>query len=263
MTQDTLFSVSGKVVIVTGGAGHLGRAMCEGLAARGARVYCLGRHSETFAVFDDFRKAHPAAPIVCKQVDVTDEPATAAVVAGIVEAEGRLDALINNAASAPRGLNEDMSAAAWAAGLLGTFSHYYSCAKCCLPAMRRARSGVIINIASLWGIVSPDPRTYLDLGNEPPVFLPPAKAAILQLTRYLAVLNATTGIRVNAIAPGWMPKKRGPDRPDYMAQITQRIPMGRIGTPSEILGAVVYLLSDASSYVTGQCIVIDGGYTLL
>ncbi len=262
MAGDALFSVSGKVVIVTGGAGHLGRAMSEAMAERGARVYCFGRTPGNFAVFDDFRKRNPAAALSCIAVDVTDEAATAKAVDAVAAKEGRIDGLVNNAASAVRGLNMDMSSDAWAEGLTRNFSHYFSCSKLCLPVMKAAGGGAIVNVSSIWGLVAPDIRTYLDLGNEPPVFLPAAKAAILQLTRYLAVLVAADGIRVNAIAPGFMPKRRGPDRPDYMAEITKRVPMQRIGTPGEVVGAIIYLLSDASSYVTGQSIVIDGGYTL-
>jgi gluconate 5-dehydrogenase len=128
--------------------------------------------------------------------------------------------------------------------------------------MEKQGRGVIINNASLWGIVSPDPRTYLDLKNEPPIFLPAAKAGVVQLSKYLAVLYASKGIRVNAISPGFFPQRRGPDRPDYMREITARIPMARIGLPHEIAGIVAFLFSDAASYMTGQNIIVDGGYTL-
>ena len=98
--------------------------------------------------------------------------------------------------------------------------------------LERARRGVIVNNASIWGVVSPDPKMYLDLENEPPLFLPVAKAGIIQLTKYLAVLYAPKGIRVNTITPGLFPQRRGPDRPDYMQELNSRIPMGRIGAPS-------------------------------
>jgi gluconate 5-dehydrogenase len=89
-----------------------------------------------------------------------------------------------------------------------------------------------------------------------------AKAGILQLTRYLAAEWASQGIRVNSVSPGWFPQKRGPERPDFMDEVNSRIPMGRIGQPSEIAGAVIFLIGDASSYVTGQNLVVDGGYSI-
>jgi gluconate 5-dehydrogenase len=126
----------------------------------------------------------------------------------------------------------------------------------------RAGGSTIVNNASIWGVVSPDPRTYLGLGIEPSLVLPSAKAAVIQMTRYFAVALAERHIRVNALVPGWFPQRRGFDNPAYMAEIGRRVPMGRIGQPDELVGAAVFLLSDASSYVTGQEIRVDGGYTL-
>ena len=103
---------------------------------------------------------------------------------------------------------------------------------------------------------------HLDLGNAAAAHHAAAKGGILQLTKYLAALWASNGIRVNAISPGYFPQKRGVERLDYMEEVTKRIPMGRIGTPSEVAGAVVFLASDAASYITGQNIVIDGGYSI-
>jgi NAD(P)-dependent dehydrogenase (short-subunit alcohol dehydrogenase family) len=110
--------------------------------------------------------------------------------------------------------------------------------------------------------VSPDPAMYLDLKNEPCLAMPPAAAGILQMTKYMAVLAAPSGVRINALVPGCFPKKRGADRPDYMEEIAKRVPLGRIGQPQELVGAVIFLLSGAASYVTGHSLVVDGGYTL-
>jgi gluconate 5-dehydrogenase len=128
--------------------------------------------------------------------------------------------------------------------------------------MIAARKGVIINNASIWSVLAPNKEMYLDLNNEPSLFVTASKGAIVQVTKHLATFWAQHNIRVNAFSPGWFPKRRGPDRPDYMHEITSRIPMKRVGASGELVGLVVYLASDASSYVTGQNIMVDGGYSL-
>ncbi len=260
MSYRELFSVRDLVILVTGGAGHLGSEMCRGLASLGAKVYCVGRDAAKFSTFDNFRRDEPGAFIECMVADAADEVAMATVVDEILQREGRVDALINNAASATRGIDLNMRSADIEAGLRGTFVHYLSCSQIVLRAMRDRKQGVILNNASFWGVNAPNPAIYLDLKNEPAVYVPPAKAAVIHLTKYLAGICAPDGIRVNAISPGWFPRRRGPDRQDYMREIATRIPMARIGQPIELVGAVVYLLSDASSYVTGQNIVVDGGF---
>src|SRR5262249_50622629 len=141
-------------------------------------------------------------------------------------------------------------------------NHYVSCSLAVSKYMIPASKGVIINNASIWSVLAPNKEMYLDLNNEPSLFVSAAKGAIVQVTRHLATFWARHNIRVNAISPGWFPKKRGPERLDYMREITSRIPMKRIGQPPELVGLAVYLASDASSYMTGQNIVVDGGYGL-
>jgi NAD(P)-dependent dehydrogenase (short-subunit alcohol dehydrogenase family) len=260
MNYRELFSVQGQVVLVTGGAGHLGSELCKGLATLGARVYCVGRDPAKFSVFDNFRREEPGAFIECHAADATDVPAMTAMVNGIVEREGKIDALINNAAYATRGIDLNMSLADIETGMRNCFVHYLTCSQIVLPFMRERKQGVILNSASLWGIHAPNPAVYLDLKNEPAVYVPPAKAAVINMTKLLASVCAPDGIRVNAVSPGWFPRRRGPDRPDYMHQLSIRIPMGRIGQPPEVVGTYIYLLSAASSYVTGQNVVVDGGF---
>lgn len=245
----------GRVYIVTGGTGHLGREVCKRLAAEGATVYSISR---------DPHKFHHNYPgtMFFLQGDVTVEADVSRAVACVMDAEGRIDGLFNNASSSARGIDPEIPMNAWALGLDRLVSNYFLVARTVLRHMVRAESGTIVNNASLWGVVSPDPRMYLDLGNEPPIYLPCAKAGVIALTKYLAVLYADKGIRVNAVTPGLFPQKRGVPRPDYMRELESRIPMGRIGQAHEIAGPVCFLLSDASSYVTGQNLIVDGGYVL-
>lgn len=252
------FSLEGKAIVVTGGAGHLGSHICAALRDCGADVLCL---SSRIGQFPEAAVDEPVGSITSLVCDIADENEFNAAIKPFADRYGGLSGLVNCAARAPRGIDLDMPKAIFEETIRGVFVHYFTCARIALHQFREA-GGAIVNIASIWGKVAPDRRVYLDLNNEPTLALPSSEAAVLQLTKYLATLLAEKNVRVNAIVPGWFPKKRGPERPDYLAQIVNRVPMKRIGQPDELVGAVVFLLSDASSYITGQDLVIDGGYTL-
>jgi gluconate 5-dehydrogenase len=257
-----LFSIKDRVVIVTGGTGHLGREMCKGLATFGATVIALGRNRDRFPELLETNRHDVAGQIECRQCDVQEEAAFAAVVSDVVTEKGRLDALINNANNSKRESWDELDKAAWEAGLDGTLTHQFTCARAVSDHLLKAGRGSIINIASLFGMVGPQFGMYPKDIRGPAAHHAAAKAGVLQLTKYLATLWAPAGVRVNAITPGWFPQKRGPDRPDFMHEVNSRIPLGRIGQPSDLVGAVVYLVSNASSYMTGQNLVVDGGYTV-
>jgi len=259
---EDLFSLDGRVVIVTGGAGHLGREMAKGLAAFGAHVVVVGRNAERFAELAPEKVGPVKGSIECFTCDVREPEAFTEVVDRAWAKHGRLDVLVNNAASAPRAKWDELDKAAWTAGLDGLLNHYFTCTRAVSGYMLKQGRGSIVNNASLWSVVAPIRKMYLDLGNEPPAFVATAKGAIIQMTRHFASEWAAQGVRVNAFSPGWFPQKRGPERPDYMHEITSRIPMGRIGTPPDVVGMVVFLASDASSYVTGQNFLVDGGYSI-
>lgn len=250
------------MVIVTGGAGHLGSEISKGLASFGARVIVVGRSETRFPQVMEFNSPELLGEIECHVCDVTDEAAFAKLVASTLSTYGKVDALVNNAAAGKREKWEDLDKEGWLQGLEGSLNHYFTCTKAVSKHMLEAGKGTIINNASLWGFLAPNPKVYLDLGNEPPVHTAAAKGAVLQMTRYLAALWGPKGIKVNAFSPGWFPKKGGPERPDYLREITSRTPMERIGTPQDLVGAVIFLVSDASAFMTGQNLVVDGGYSI-
>lgn len=199
----SLFSLRGRALIVTGGAGHLGRVMCAALRDSGAHVLSLSSKVGEFPV-----------PVVTEQdigsisseiCDVADEQAFAAAVQRFAALHGGIDGLVNNASRGPQGVNFAMPAIEIQEVFRGAFLHYFTCTRMALEHFR-AGSGAIVNNASIWGRVSPDPRTYLDLRNEPSLPLVSAKAAVLQMTKYMAVLLAPKGVRVNAIVPGFFPQ---------------------------------------------------------
>ncbi|MFQ5771575.1 MAG: SDR family oxidoreductase, partial [bacterium] len=257
-----LFSLQNKIIIITGGAGHLGSPMSKALASFGATVILIGRNEQKLRDFVKQNQTEGNNRFEYFVCDVTREEDFQEVVKKVVSNHGKIDVLINNAHSGKREKFEDLTKAAFCDGLEHTLTHYFTCIKTVSPIMLKAGSGSIINTASLFSYLAPDQRMYLDLGNCPPIHYAVAKGGILQMTRYLATLWADKGIRVNGISPGWFPQKRGPERPDYMHEITRRIPMGRIGQPDDLAGIVVYLASDASSYVTGQNFIVDGGYSI-
>lgn len=257
-----MFSLKDKIAVVTGGASHLGGAMSKALSSFGAKVILLSRNEQKLKDFVNQNSGAGSGGLEYHVCDVTHEDDIHHSVEKILARHGSVDILVNNAYSGRREKWEEMSKSSWDEAIENCLTLYYLTIKAVSPAMLKAGRGSIINVASLWSVLAPDQRVYLDLNNNAPLHYAVSKGGVLQMTRYLAALWAEKGIRVNAISPGWFPKKKGPERPDYMYEITRRIPMNRIGHPDDLAGIIVYLASEASSYVTGQNILIDGGYSI-
>lgn len=255
------FRLDGRAALVTGAAGHLGSAMVGALAEAGAALYLNGRNPGPLeAQRDALRASGRKAEILL--FDVTDRATRSRALAGV----GRLDILVNLAYTGRPGTiamatGEDF-ARAFESGVTAAFE----LTRECLPALRegvRTEGGAsIVNIASMYAYVSPDPRLYGDSGLNSPPWYGAAKGGLLQLTRYLACHLAPERIRVNAISPGPFPRTEiSAAKSDFIARLEQKVPMGRIGTPEEIAGPLLFLASDASSFVTGINLPVDGGWT--
>ena len=265
------FSLDGKVALVTGGAGILGRRFCRGLADQGAAVAIVdidGKGAERLASEIARETGKKTLAVAC---DLRDPKQVAAMVDKVVKLFGRIDVLHNNAAGKSEDPDaffatfEDYSLEQWRAIMALDLDTMFLVAQAVGRHMvARGGGGSVVQTASIYGVVAPDPRIYagsLYQGraiNTPAVYAV-AKAGVIGLTRYLAAYWAPQGIRVNALTPGGVESGQNDT---FRKLYAARVPLGRMGEADEMVGALVWLASDASSYVTGQNIVIDGGLSV-
>jgi 3-oxoacyl-[acyl-carrier protein] reductase len=242
--------LAGKVALVTGGSRGIGRAVAEALAQQGTSVAVVaGRDmaaaEETAAFIRD-----GGGESVAMQGDISEAAQVERLVADTIAALGRLDILVNNAGVTRDGLILRMEEADWDAVLNVNLKGAFLCTKAALKPMVRQKSGGIVNITSVMGL----------RGNAGQANYAAAKAGLIGLTKSTAWEVASRGIRVNAVAPGFITTRMTEGLPEGMtAEALKRIPLGRLGCPEDVAGVVVFLCSKAASYVTGQVLVVDGG----
>lgn len=257
-----LFSLKDRVALVTGGAGKYGQQICRALAEAGATVIVASRNCKKCEVFAEELRQEGDLETAAMQLDITDESSVEDAAGQVWSRWGRLDILFNNAVSVRAATAEQQGTNEWAVEMESNATALYRMMRVFGEMMTQQRAGRIVNIASLYGIVSPDFRIYE--GSEQ-MTNPPgygfAKAGMIQLTRYFAVLFASRGVRVNCISPGGLLSAGMPER--FVAEYEKRTPMRRMAGPNDLKGAALFLASDASSYVTGQNLILDGGYTAL
>jgi NAD(P)-dependent dehydrogenase (short-subunit alcohol dehydrogenase family) len=273
MTDASLFTLDNRRAVVTGAAGLLGREFCRALVGANATVYALDVDDEGLQrVADECQ----AIPMRC---DVTDERDVEQTIADLASA-GSIDALVTSAAVDPKVDEDGMLTSgsdgnpatypldSWSRSLHVNVTGTFLVARCVGRVMaeqdeRRGR-GSIVTIASTYGLVAPDPRLYGRPEAEPsawkPIDYPASKGAILAFTRALAAAYVGTGVRVNALTPGGA--YAGQD-PAFVERYSSRTIIGRMARPEEYRGPIVFLCSDASSYMTGANLVVDGGWTAL
>jgi NAD(P)-dependent dehydrogenase (short-subunit alcohol dehydrogenase family) len=258
-----LFSLRGRTALITGGAGHLGAAMSRAMAAAGAHVCINGRsRAPVQQLVDDIVSAGGRATAAV--FDITDP---AAVNAWFAErGVAPLHILVNNAYAGGSGGIAAAAPEAFQASYEITVVAAQRLLLAARPALDAAvaagHAASIINIATMYALVSPDPGNYDPATAINPPFYGAAKAALLQWTRQAACELGGSGIRVNAISPGPFPAPAVQQAdPDFIGRLAARTPLGRIGLPAEMQGPLLFLASDAASYVTGTNIVVDGGWT--
>ena len=271
-----LFRLDGRVALITGGAGLLGRRYCEALLQAGARVV-IGDLDGVGAT----RLAAELSPngALGYELDVTDPDSVRGAVKAGVSAFGRLDILINNAALTVRGGSQRLSPAdyfapfedykleVWDQAVRTNLTGMLLCAQAAGRQMLAQASpgGVIVNVASTYGVVAPDQRLYegvtspyAETGFNTPVSYAVTKTAVLGLTRYLATYWGSKNIRVNALTPHGVFDNHDAA---FVRNFVYRSPLGRMARNDEYRGALLFLVSDASSYMTGANLIVDGGWT--
>ena len=255
-----LFDLSGRVAIVTGAAGWLGAAMSRALAEAGARVVVTSRDAAQAIEFASTLPGDDHVGLAFAQDDTDSIPAFLAQVLGQV---GQVDVLVNNAygGTAPdidTATAEDFDRAYHT----GVTAYFMLAREVVFHLRQRNAHGSIINIGSMYGVVASYPEAYADLPVNSPPNYHGLKGGIVHLTRHLAAYWASDGVRVNTISPGPFPAPRVKDAmPDFIERLDAKTPLGRMGLPEELKGITVLLASDAGSYITGQNILVDGGWT--
>lgn len=251
------FSLRGKVALVTGGARGIGGELLDALAAAGAEVIAVD-------ILDDLAKA-TAAEVGRRhgvrsagyRIDVTDAEDVNRTFAQVEREFGPLDVLVAAAGIVENVSAENISVAGWQRTMDVNVNGVFFAAQAAGRSMIARRSGSIITIASMSGLIVNRPQPQADYNTS--------KAAVIQMTRSLAAEWAPHNVRVNAVAPGyirtWLTEKLFVAAPDLEAKWAHYTPMGRMGETRELRGPIVYLASDASSYMTGGTLVVDGGYT--
>jgi len=272
MALDHLFDLRDRVAVITGGGGLLGGQHAQIIAAAGGIPVVLdmnGDRAESTVrkLSDEFGVRASAA-----EADITRRPDLEAVLTKILSDYGRVDILINNAANNPAVESdpatvsrfENFSIEQWTNDLGVGLTGAFLCSQVFGVEMARQRRGVIVNVASDLALIGPDQRIYRHEGVadecQPvkPVSYPVVKSGLLGLTRYLATYWADKGVRVNAISPGGVYNGQPAE---FVDKLSSLIPMGRMAAVDEYQGAILFLCSDASSYMTGANLVVDGGRT--
>ena len=244
-------NLSCKIAIVTGAGHGIGKEIALSLARNGAEVIVTDVSDEIFEVGKQLEAlGSKSAPIKC---DVTDPDQATTVEEQVVEKYERIDILVNNAGIYPQKPFLEMTEDDWNKVLRINLYGVFHCTKAVMPKMIKQKYGKIVNIASIAGAV---------VGFQNLTHYSASKAAIAGFTKSLALEVAQFGINVNAVAPGPIDVYGMPADSEMYKQIAKAIPIGRMGLPIDIANLVVFLVSDESNFITGQCIVSDGGYTL-
>ena len=252
-----LFDLTGRTAVVTGASSGLGENFARALAAAGADVVLAARRKERLEAVQKELETQ-GRQVLAVACDVTDAADVDKLAAAALERFKKIDVLVNNAGVTHVAPAESEAAEDFRHVLDVNVTGAFLCLQKCGRAMLEAGRGSIVNIASMLGVVG--------VGRIPQAAYTASKGAVVNMTRETAAQWARKGVRVNAIAPGWFPSEMTGDMFDderSMNFVRRHTPMGRAGTPDELLGALLLLASDAGSFMTGQTLVVDGGWTII
>jgi NAD(P)-dependent dehydrogenase (short-subunit alcohol dehydrogenase family) len=259
MSEVNSFSLRNKVVIQFGGTGLLGRALVSALGAAGATLIIASRNRSSLTALAAIEQAAGSA-VQVDEVDIGSEAALRALRDRVLAQHGRVDGIVFNAVSRPmRNFDDDLTA--WRASMDTNATGFFATVRVFGDAMAANGSGSIVNIASQMGMLGANPWLYEGTSMTAPPDYFFHKGGMINLTRYLASHYGTRGVRVNVISPGGIYNPEKPQAPAFLERYGKMTMLGRMANPGEIGGAVVFLLSDVSTYITGVNLPVDGGYT--
>jgi len=271
----SMFSLSGKTAIITGAGGYFGRAFSECMLISGAKVILYGRGNKINELASQLKEKYGNNKIDKCIVDFYDEENFKKCLTHTIQQNETVDILVNNSFefskntgfNDPSGRLENISKLQWMHSFESGIYWHALAIQIVAEKMRQQGGGSIINISSMYAIVSPDPELYVGVD----VFNPPSygavKAGLLALTRYVASFYGKDNVRCNAIVAGPFPNLstesyNRPKNGNFLKKLCKKTALNRTGEVDELLGALIFLASDASSYVTGQNIIVDGGWTV-
>jgi 2-deoxy-D-gluconate 3-dehydrogenase len=254
--MENMFNLEGKVAIVTGGNGGIGKGIARGFAAMGADITIAARNLQKTAEAEREIKEAFSVQVLGLKVDVADEEHVKAMVAQTLEKFGRIDILVNNAGINIRKMPQDYQVSEWDEVIDANLRSAFLCSQAVYPAMKKAGGGKIINIGSMTSI----------FGGAKLAPYGTSKGGIVQLARSLAAAWAPDNIQVNAILPGWidtdLTKQARKDLAGLDESVKSRTPVKRWGDPQDLAGTAVFLASRASDFVTGVALPVDGGFSI-
>jgi NAD(P)-dependent dehydrogenase (short-subunit alcohol dehydrogenase family) len=259
-----LMDLRGRVAVVTGATGHIGRAICDALAELGAGVVVLDLKPEVCRNVATSLHHGYGVESIPLAIDLSDDQCPPQIALQVLDHFGQLDILINCAAfvgtSDLSGWNtdfENQGVEAWRQAVELNLTVPFRLTQACAAALKRSGHGSVVNVASIYGIVGPDLSLYAGTPMNNPAAYAASKGGLMQLTRWLSTVMAPD-VRVNTLTPGGIAR----NQPEVFQQrYVARTPLGRMGTEEEMKGAVAYLASDLSAYVTGHNLIVDGGWT--
>jgi len=274
-----MFDLEKKVSLVFGGTGYLGKEFCKALLEHGSKVYsCDKEINKSDEKLKSLKKKYKDKFSVMK-VDASNKKELLDLKKNIIKNEKKIDVIVNTITMKGKDFYlpfEDVSLEGWNIGILGNLTIPFLVIQTFVPVMKKNKRGAIINIASHYGLVGNDQRIYKG-ANLNQVYVKDtkkhsksqiyshgvynaAKGGLINFTRYLAAYYGKYNIRINCISPGGIYNKN--ENKEFLKKYSEKVPLGRKANPDEINGAVIFLASDASSYVTGHNLVVDGGYTI-
>jgi NAD(P)-dependent dehydrogenase (short-subunit alcohol dehydrogenase family) len=266
------FDLSGRVYLITGAGGYLGVRHAEAILEANGIPVINDIHKDRIAqTISHLQAQFGNPPMLGVQADITDKRKVEVMVQKILAKFGRIDGLVNNAAKNPKMTGDSSNEPStfenfplenWTSDLAVGLTGAFLCAQACGRTMAERGGGVIINVSSDLGVIAPDQRVYLKPGQKPgeqsykPVSYSVVKGGLVMLTAYLATYWADRNIRVNTLSPASVYNNQDWN---LVENISRRVPLGRMSHPDEFKGALIFLLSDASSYMTGHNLILDGG----